>query len=217
MVHLDELLAAPPKLHESAGALTNGWRLDDASIRFLDAHIDADRCTVETGAGVSTIVFAIRRTQHTCIVPDARVVARIRRYCARHAIPLDRVLFITDRSEYALPRLGQRSYDFALIDGRHGFPAPFIDWFYMADRLRDGGTVLVDDLHIWTCRILADFLQSDPGWRPVVDLPRSAGFMKLQDGSQSAEWTDQPFVYARSKASPHYLPGPRVSPSSGGD
>jgi hypothetical protein len=208
MMLLEELLAAPPKLHEDGQGLTSGWRLDDASLRFMDAHLHEDQCTVETGAGLSTILFAIKRTQHTCIVPDAAVVGRIRRYCARHGIPLNQVLFITERSEYALPRLRHCDYDFAVIDGRHGFPAPFIDWFCLADRLRDGGTVLVDDLHIWTCEILADFLKVDPRWRQVVELARSAVFMKRHDGSQSAEWTDQPFVYRQSRGAAHYVPGP---------
>jgi hypothetical protein len=53
------LMAAPPKLHGPHGATTDGWRLDDASLRFLDAHVRRDMPTIETGAGVSTIAFAL--------------------------------------------------------------------------------------------------------------------------------------------------------------
>lgn len=214
MIELDELLAAPPQLHDHAGGLTNEWRLDDASVRFLDAHLTEGQCTIETGAGLSTILFAMKRTQHTCIVPDENVITRIRSYCSKAGISLDRVLFLAERSEYALPRLEHCHYDFALIDGRHGFPAPFIDWFYMANRLRGNGTVLIDDLHIWTCQILADFLKGEPRWRQVVELPRSAVFTKLQDGSQSAEWTDQPFVYGHSRGANDYVAGPACTSRS---
>ena len=32
--------------------------------------------TIETGAGVSTILFAMKNTAHTCIVPDDKLVER---------------------------------------------------------------------------------------------------------------------------------------------
>ena len=59
-----------------------------------------------------------------------------------------------------LPQLRDKDYDFALIDGRHAFPTPFIDWYYIADALKIGGLVLIDDLHIWTCDLLKQYLLS---------------------------------------------------------
>src|SRR5687767_8432248 len=114
---LELLLSAPPKLHGPDGATTNGWRLDDAGLRFLEAHVQSGMRTIETGAGVSTIAFALKRTRHTCIVPDRRVVRRIRRYCASAGISLRAIRFVMSRSEYALPRIQAAPYDFALIDG----------------------------------------------------------------------------------------------------
>lgn len=128
-VNVEFLLTSPPTFHGEDGAITDGWRLDDAALRFLDLHIQGGMRTIETGAGVSTIVFALKRTRHTCIVPDERVVRRIRAYCQAAGVSLGTVNFILKRSEDALPRLQRRGYDLALIDGRHGFPAPFIDWF----------------------------------------------------------------------------------------
>jgi len=37
---------------------------------LIDEHIDSESKTLETGAGVSTVLFALKGTQHTCIVPD---------------------------------------------------------------------------------------------------------------------------------------------------
>jgi hypothetical protein len=160
--------------------------------------------TIETGAGVSTIAFALKRARHTCIVPDRRVVRRIRRYCASVGLSLSTVRFVVGRSEYALPRLRRFGYDFALIDGRHGFPAPFMDWFYIADRMRRGGVVLVDDTWIWTCDVLVRFLDTNPGWRRCAALPTSAAFRKERNDAQHAEWVDQPFVYWQSPAARFY-------------
>ena len=201
---LELLLRTPPKLHGPEGATTDGWRLDDAALRFLDAHIRPDMRTIETGAGVSTIAFARKRTQHTCVVPDSLVVRRIRQYCSSARVRLDTVDFVVGRSEYALPRLRSGAYEFALIDGRHGFPAPFIDWFYLADRLRQGGIVLVDDTWIWTCHVLVRFLDADAGWQRFARLPTSAAFVKTCDDAHHAEWVEQPFVYRQSPAARFY-------------
>ena len=201
---LEFLLRTPPKLHGPEGATTDGWRLDDACLLFLDAHIRPGMRTIETGEGVSTIAFARKRTFHTCVVPDSVVVRRIRQYCRSARVRLDTVDFVVDRSEYALPRLRSTGYDFALIDGRHGFPAPFIDWFYVADRLRAGGIVLVDDTWIWTCNVLARFLDADSDWQKCAALPNSAAFIKKRDDAHHAEWVEQPFVYRQSPAARFY-------------
>lgn len=184
---LELLLSAPPKFHGPDGAATDGWRLDDAGLRFLESHVQSDMRTIETGAGVSTILFALKRTRHTCVVPDRRVIARIQCYCASAEVSLETVTFVPSRSEYALPRLPPSPYDFALIDGRHGFPAPFMEWVYIADRLRQGSIILVDDTWIWTCHVLARFLDASPGWQRCGALPNSAAFRKEDVEAQHAE------------------------------
>jgi hypothetical protein len=204
---LELLLSAPPKLHGPDGATTDAWRLDDAGLLFLESHVQRGMRSIETGAGVSTIVFALKRARHTCVVSDRRVVQRIRRYCASVGLSLRTVRFVVERSEYALPNLPTAGYDFALIDGRHGFPAPFMDWFYIADRLRQGGIVLVDDTWIWTCDVLTRFLDANPGWRRCAVLPTSAAFLKERNEAQHAEWVDQPFVYRQSPAARFYPRG----------
>jgi len=211
---LAHLLSKPPKLHGCDGATTDGWRLDDAALLFLNSRVKSGMRTIETGAGVSTIAFALKRARHTCVVRDRRVVRRIRRYCASAGISLSTVRFVVGRSEYALPRLNRFGYDFALIDGRHGFPAPFMDWFYIADRLRRGGVVLVDDTWIWTCDILVRFLDTNAGWRRCASLPTSAAFFKVRNDAQHAEWVDQPFVYWQSPAARFYPARARVRRSS---
>jgi Methyltransferase domain len=203
-MNLELLLAKPPELHGPEGAKTDGWRLDDAALRFLDSHVTRGMRTIETGAGVSTIVFALKQSRHTCVVPDRRVVRRIRRYCASRGVSLQTVSFVIDRSEYVLPRLPLIPYDFALIDGRHGFPAPFIDWFYIADRLRNGGVVLIDDTWIWTCDVLMRFLEANAGWSRWAALPNSVAFLKERCDAHHAEWVNQPFVYQQSAAAEFY-------------
>jgi hypothetical protein len=138
------------------------------------------------------------------VVPDRQVVQRIQQYSQAHDVSLRGIEFVVERSEFALPAIRANDYEFALIDGRHGFPAPFIDWFYISNRLRRGGVVLLDDTWIWTGNVLANFLDATPGWRRCAVLPNSAAFVKERDGTEHAEWVDQPFVYGQSPAARFY-------------
>jgi hypothetical protein len=80
-----------------------------------------------------------------------------------------------------------------LIDGSHGFPAPVIDWYYGAGRLRRGGVVVVDDLELPAVRVLVDFLERDPRWRSIRHTEKWAAYERQSEGSLTEEWVDQPF------------------------
>jgi Methyltransferase domain len=200
-MNLQELLANPPKIHSYQGELISSWKLADEELLFLDKHLTKNMKTLETGAGLSTIVFALKDTNHTCIMPDAKQVERIKAYCMECDLSIHNTNFIVEKSEYALPNLQEKDYDLALIDGRHGFPAPFMDWFYMADRLKIGGLLIIDDLHIWTSELLKQFLLTEKEWNLVEETTRAATFVKLAEGSQHKEWKKQQFVFSRSRAS----------------
>jgi precorrin-6B methylase 2 len=198
-MNVQELLADPPKTHGPENARTNIYRLEDAMFDFLDQRLSPGMKTLEVGAGSSTVIFAIKGTQHTCIVPDQKQIHRIQEYCHLHQVSLENVSFILEKSQYALPKIKQRDFDCILIDGGHGFPSPFVDWYYSADLLKTGGIVIVDDLHIWTCSTLVEFLREEPEWRVVKETSRTAIFMKMQDGSQNKEWTRQAYVLHHSR------------------
>lgn len=198
-MNVHDLIADPPMVHDDAGELISRWRLADAELLFLDRHLRAGMKTLETGSGVSTVMFALKGTRHTCITPDPGEPARIRAYCERQGIGHTGISFITERSEYALPCLREQDFDVALIDGRHGFPTPFLDWFYMAGMLKSGGLVMIDDLHIWTAELLKRFLLAEPGWKLMGETGRAAIFLKLDDSAQKKEWGDQPYVFRRSR------------------
>src|SRR5690606_26311078 len=63
----------------------------------------------------------------------------IRTWCAGHGLDSRRINFIARPSQEALPELECEELDFVLIDGDHAFPAPFIDWYFVADRIRKAG------------------------------------------------------------------------------
>jgi hypothetical protein len=194
-MELDDLLRAEPKFHRGASGEPYSWQLSDKVLRFINTHLYGESKTLETGAGVSTVLFALKGASHTCIVPAEEEVIRIKAFCQEHHILLDNLRFEVDRSERCLPRLDVTRLDLVLLDGAHGFPIPFLDWYYTADRLKVGGYLIIDDTQLWTGHTLKMFLMAEPEWKLEVDYPpRSVVFTKLQDGGCGKNESDQPFV-----------------------
>ena len=190
---IDQLLAEQPVIH---GDITHG--LIPEAIEYIGRTVKPGDRTVETGSGHSTIAFALSGARHDCIVPDPDEIAAIRRYCDGEGISLDQVTFHADVSERVLPTLDLGELDLALLDGSHSFPQVFIDWFFVAGPLKPGGTLLVDDIHLWTGWVLRDFLSEEPGWELVTELRgRTAVFRKTDGWDPNAVWNDQPFVAKR--------------------
>jgi hypothetical protein len=196
---LQELLEQAPRFHTNAGQPWS-WQLATEALEFIDAHVDRDMSTLETGAGVSTVLFAARGAHHTAIAPAPEEFAGIRRFCAQSGVSLDRLTLHAERSEELLPGLALAALDVVLIDGSHAFPAPFIDWYYTAAALKVGGHLIVDDVQLWTGHVLKRFLDEEPGWAlRHVYIGRSAVFVKEHAFTGLREWTDQPFVTRRSR------------------
>ena len=208
MVTVEYLKKHPPRLHAggSNGELISSWRIDDHTIEFLHRSLRPGMYTIETGAGLSTILFACAGVHHRCIVPDAGLVERIRAFCDEHDISTELVQFDLRPSQEAVPLLEPGSYDVALIDGTHNFPIAFVDFFYAARALKIGGTLIIDDLHIWTCEVIAKFLRESPTWRVTQFTQRVCMALKESDAGNLAEWRSQPFVLSRSLANSNYSP-----------
>jgi hypothetical protein len=87
--------------------------------------------------------------------------------------------------------------DLVLVDGAHAFPVPFLDWYYGAEKLKAGGLMVVDDIHLLTGTMLADFMGADPRWEPVVrdDVNHFAIYRKRVHPVHDDDWTRQPYVH----------------------
>lgn len=194
------LLADPPRAHLDSAGNPVPWQVASRIIEIIDANVTPESRTLETGAGFSTGMFAAKGCEHTCVVPWRSEVELIEDWARRVGVSLERVEFQCGRSEDVLPRLDSTPLDFVLIDGGHGFPTPFIDWWYAGGRLRRGGLLVIDDTELWTGRVLSGFLHEQPGWERVESLPlRSMVFRRTEDPSDALEdWRHQPYVVKRS-------------------
>lgn len=186
--------AYPPAVHGDGT-----WALEWDAIRILSEVLHDGTTTVETGAGLSTIVFASFGCYHTAITPIEEEASRLIDWLHRNEINSERVVFDHRPSWEAAPEYQGQQWDVVLIDGCHGFPVPFLDFFYLGRQLRLGGVLVVDDTQLWTGRVLRDFLKEDPDWRLMAETSKTAFFIKerSQEGNEW-EWVCQPYVVRRS-------------------
>ncbi len=194
---LKKLVLNPPKLHQDKGQLISDWRIDNTTCFELNSRLKPGLKTLETGAGLSTIIFAANGCQHTCVTPDKAQVDRIQDYCRSANIDAGDVKFIIAKSSDVIHQLPRSEFDLILIDGCHGFPSIFVDFYYATKLLKTGGTLIIDDMHIYTCQLAARFMQSDPGWNVKLKTGRVAFGTKVSD-TIDEEWTSQRFVVRRS-------------------
>ena len=180
-----------PKLHGAPGKRVS-WSISEKVAEYIYKSVGPESCTLETGSGVSTIVFAIKRTKHVTVSPSLDEKEAIRDYASLHSIKLDTVRFVNETSESYLPNaVNEGELDFVLIDGRHAFPWPVIDYFYTSTRLRKGGILVVDDITIPSVVPLVRFLLEDDNWQLSETFPkRTLAFVKI--GTRlNVEWTEQ--------------------------
>jgi hypothetical protein len=200
-VDLQGLLANPPGTHVSmATGERLPWQVAPRVLELIDASVGPESRTLETGAGVSTALFALKGCRHTCVVPWTSERDRLLAWGDETGVSFENVTFECAPSEEVLPRLESEPLDFVLIDGGHGFPTPFIDFFYAGRRLRRGGLLVVDDTQIWTGRVLHGFLKDQPGWELVEELRmRTTVFRRTEEpGNGLQEWNEQPYVQRHS-------------------
>jgi hypothetical protein len=208
---LAELLADRPTLHVGADGAPVSFAVGDRVLHFIDQHLTQGMSTAETGAGLSTIVFAMHGARHTAITNKQDETERIEAYCAPRGIDLSKVTFVVGDSADVLPNTGLSRLQMVLIDGRHAFPSPFLDWYYLSRAMVVGGLLIVDDTQLWTSQVLRDFLREEPGWEHEAELsPRCSCFRLTAPIDHLAEWTSQPFVFRQSSATGQGKPA--VSP-----
>lgn len=150
--------------------------------------------TLETGCGISTLIFASHKASHTCVVRFQTEVDRLAAYCDQRGIDLSSVNFRIGWSDEVLPAIvGEGPLDIVFIDGGHGFPTPVIDWYYAGGRLRKGGLLVLDDLQLRAVADLARYLGRDPRWKLEVRTRKWAAYRRQSEGPLREEAVHQRF------------------------
>jgi glucosyl-dolichyl phosphate glucuronosyltransferase len=194
---IEKLLRSPPSLHVDGSGKRVNYGVDARLIAQLREHVRPGHRTLETGSGISTVVFLALGARHRSVSPDGGEAERIREYCKDAGIDASQFTPVVGRSEEILPTLSNEPVlDLALVDGNHAFPAPCIDWYYATRILKRGGVMIVDDIELWTGQILADFLDEEEVWQRLERTDRFASYRMLDDADKvlARWWGQQPLV-----------------------
>ncbi|MCB0362644.1 MAG: class I SAM-dependent methyltransferase, partial [Bdellovibrionales bacterium] len=168
------------------------WAITDEVINFLLDNLNPHMKTLETGIGLSTFAFGVSETHHSVLSYNEDEVQRFKEICRTNNWSFHKMEFYLERSELILPQLPRRpDYDLILIDGGHGFPTPYIDWFYSSSLLKTGGFMILDDIQLPIVFKLYQFLCEHPHWQLEKNyLWQSAIFRKIspQAGYRVEDW-----------------------------
>lgn len=158
-----ELLRSHRPLIHEGGRTCAG--LSWTALEWLEANVEPEMHTLETGAGLSTIVFAASRAKHVAVTPEADEESAVRAACRDLGVGQGRVEFVLGSSVDVLPELPETALDLVLIDGAHGFPYAILDWWQAGRRLRLGGLMLLDDAYLPPVLAVLDGLRGVGSWR----------------------------------------------------
>ncbi|CAN7578274.1 class I SAM-dependent methyltransferase [Phenylobacterium sp. LjRoot219] len=189
---VERLLAERPAFHAWPDGTPANWSVAGDVLRHLAALVQPGMKTLETGAGQTTVAFALAGAEHVCITPDATQATKIRDYLATLGAP-HALRFIHQSSDEALPS-GHgipEQLDVVLIDGAHRFPFPILDWYYTQARVPVGGHMIVDDYNMPSVRILHDFLVGEDEWELAKAFEVTAFFRRVKATVSVWDWADQ--------------------------
>ena len=209
---VDRLLAEPPVVHamdRSSDPALGVWSTEPSCYHLLADHCPPGTRTLETGAGLSTVVFAALGADHICCTGAQVEADRIVAHCTEHGIAVDGLRFEIGASHRTLPPLEAAGVerDLVLVDGGHGFPLPILDWLYGAELLRVGGILVLDDIDLPAVRVLRAFLDQDPRWPLVGGTAKWRAWRRTHPGSLVEDWTDQLFYRTRRRKLEHKAHG----------
>jgi hypothetical protein len=190
---VQQLISDNPKLHSGADGGPANFAVAPSVLRAIAGYIKPGMRTLETGSGHTTIVFAMGGAEHTSISPYADEQGRIGEYLAQHGIA-GKVQFLTDSSDIALTKtdhLVPEWLDFVFIDGAHRYPFPCIDYHFTEGRIKVGGILCVDDVHMPSVRILYDFLRLEKCWELDQKIKNTAFFRRVAPTVVVSDWQAQ--------------------------
>jgi len=120
--------------------------------------------SMETGTGKSTILFSNWSTHHRVFTIDDTNNGNS--YLKVKNSPLlkgEKTEFILGPSQITLPGYKfSEPLKLAMLDGPHGFPFPFLEYYHVYPHLLEGALLIIDDIHIPVVHWLFEFLSEDP-------------------------------------------------------
>lgn len=206
-MQIDKYLEELPKLHSwDSGATwnTGGFHKEHLLLLNYYANTMTNARVIETGAGNSTITFLLSNIDEiVSIAPDNELFRRIFDFCEKNDIKMHKLKEIISRSEDILPSLARENckFNLALIDGAHGWPHTFIDFFYINTMLEKDSVLILDDLQLHSVKELAKWLNKETNtYKLEHTLNKMAVFRKLDESTNFSDWDKQEYIVTKSQS-----------------
>ena len=137
------------------------------------------RCSVETGAGASTLLLSHLSRRH--IVFSTGVEGRLDAVAGSPLLKPGVVEFVEGPTQLTLPRFRfEAPLQLVLLDGPHAHPYPQLEYYWLYPHLAAGGLLIVDDIEIPTVHDLFRFLRDDAMFRLDSVVNRAAFFERTE-------------------------------------
>lgn len=144
--------------------MPEGSVVDDALREIYELGVAGRwRYTCETGTGRTTVLLSNLSERHIVFALERSTNLT---EGGRESENTEGVEYVLGPSQRTLPAYSfKQELDFALIDGPHAYPFPDLEYFHLYSKIRCGGWLVVDDVHIPTIHNLYRFLREEPMWR----------------------------------------------------
>jgi hypothetical protein len=138
----------------------------DVLIAISNVLPDWPTVSLETGCGKSTIMFSNLSSKHYVFAYDDRdqpdsSVLMVQNDPAFDSSTTEWVYGPTQRTLPVHRFPDGLMFDVMLIDGPHGYPFPDLEYALLYDRLKPGGILILDDVHIPSIGNMYDLLRED--------------------------------------------------------
>jgi precorrin-6B methylase 2 len=192
MMEINTLIKDNPSFHVWGDGSPANFGVSNAVVQAIQSKLKPQSLTLETGSGKSTFAFLLKGCQHISIAPDPGEGDRIKQYCLKNGLSTN-YTFIAESSAKALPSLITTipSLDFVFIDGAHRYPFAEIDYHFTEQKLKVGGYMVIDDVHMPSVKQLYRFLKKEKNWNLDELVGNTAFFIKTGEEILINDWQNQ--------------------------
>lgn len=164
---LKTILRRMGSISHHAGAFSS-----DVLIAVAEVLPERIRHSLETGCGKSTVMFSNISQQHYVFAYDDRGTpgSSVQMVVDDPAYQNDVVSWVYGPTQttllvYQFPN--DLLFDVILLDGPHGYPFPDLEYALLYERIRPGGVLILDDVHIPSIGRMYDILREDRMYREI--------------------------------------------------
>jgi hypothetical protein len=150
-------------------------------LRFIEEHHPRPLLhSAETGTGRTTLLLSHASRDHVVFALDDRGCGdSLERVRESELLVGETTRFVVGPTQVTLPHhTFSDDLDLVLIDGPHAFPFPCLEYYYFSPHVKAGGSLIVDDIHIPSVRMMFDFLRKDAMWQAQALVGHTAFFTR---------------------------------------